>query len=198
MVKPFGVNGLIQTPPPAIGSIGRPVESIAAGGAQPRLVGTSSIDDVATKVEGILPGSSAVVERKGIRGLIPYIMQNPKKSAAAATIIALGSIQGYQELAELAASHPVQAVRDWASSIIQGVDDINAKAGLGTSTPDEDGKVADIEVTDIASYYAMVAAGREKYESAAAAVGGRARLNALDEWRALDDDLKRVVLNSYA
>lgn len=157
---------------------------------KPRLVGVSTIDEV----ERIAPGMGENVRRNGVKSVVALVKQNPKKAAAIATVTALGSIEGYDQLRALAESHPIDRIREFFSNVQDGVDAIESQAGLNTLTPNEDGVIADFDSNDVAMKYALVAQAKEKLKNAAAAVGGLGRLIALEEWRAIDDDLKAIVL----
>lgn len=190
MLPALSKQGLTQIPTPTVATVGETIGTSAAGGARPRLVGQSTIDEIET----IIPGSGVAVKNKGLRGVVPYITANPKKSAAIATVVALGSVQGYQQLAEIASSHPVDSVREWASELISGVDNILASAGLDDPFPNEDGSIAGNAVEDMQQHYALVKNAKTKFKNACAAAGGRTRLLAIMDFMAIDDDLKRIVV----
>lgn len=190
MLPALSKQGLTQIPTPTVATVGETIGTSAAGGARPRLVGQSTIDEIET----IIPGSGIAVRHKGLRGVVPYITANPKKSAAVATVVALGSIEGYQQLAEIASSHPVDRVREWASELISGVDNILAAAGLDDPFPNEDGSIAGNAVGDMQQSYALVKNAKAKFKNACAAAGGRTRLLAIMDFMAIDDDLKRIVV----
>lgn len=161
-------------------------------GSKPRLVGYDTI----RTIDDIAPGMGASVKTRGLSSLVNLVKQNPKKAAAIATVTALGSVVGYEQLMDLANSHPTDTVRDFFANVLSGVDEIESKAGLNTLTPDTDEEVAGLSVSDVAQHFALVKAAEERYEDAVAAVGGRARLHALMAWLAVDDDLKGIVLQN--
>lgn len=168
------------------------VFTAAKAESKPRLVGYDTIKTI----EDIAPGMGANVKTRGLSSLVMMVKQNPKKAAAIATVTALGSVVGYEQLTDLAASHPIDTVRDFFENVLAGVDEIESKAGLNTLIPDTDEDIAGLSVNDVAQHFALVKAAEERYEDAVAAVGGRARLHALMAWLAVDDDLKGIVLQN--
>lgn len=168
------------------------VFTAAKAESKPRLVGYDTIKTI----EDIAPGMGANVKTRGLSSLVMMVKQNPKKAAAIATVTALGSVVGYEQLTDLAASHPIDTVRDFFENVLACVDEIESKAGLNTLIPDTDEDIAGLSVNDVAQHFALVKAAEERYEDAVAAVGGRARLHALMAWLAVDDDLKGIVLQN--
>lgn len=168
------------------------VFTAAKAESKPRLVGYDTIKTI----DDIAPGMGASVKTRGLNSLVTMVKQNPKKAAAIATVTALGSVVGYEQLTDLAASHPIDTVRDFFENVLAGVDEIESKAGLNTLIPDTDEDIAGLSVNDVAQHFALVKAAEGRYEDAVAAVGGRARLHALMAWLAVDDDLKGIVLQN--
>lgn len=190
MLPALSAKGLNKVPTPTVATVGETIGTSAVSGARPRLVGQSTISEIDT----IIPGSGAAVQKNGLRGVVPYITANPKKSAAIATVVALGSIEGYQQLADLASSHPTESVRDWAAELINGVDSVLAAAGLDDPYPNEDGLIAGNAVEDMQQHYMLVKNAKAKWKNACAAAGGRTRMLAIMDFLAIDDDLKRIAV----
>lgn len=164
----------------------------AVSATKPRLVGHS----VVGKVESIVPGMGTAVQKNGLSRVKSLVKNNPKKAAAIATVVALGSITGYDELVELANSDPTDSVREFFSSVLAGVDDVEAAAGLNTFTPNEDEVIAGSPAQDIEQSYVLVQHATELFERAAASFGGVNRLLNFMAWDAVDDDLQAIVIRN--
>lgn len=164
----------------------------AVSATKPRLVGRSVVE----KVESIVPGMGTAVQKNGLSRVKSLVKNNPKKAAAIATVVALGSITGYDELVELANSDPTDSVREFFSSVLAGVDDVEAAAGLNTFTPNEDEVIAGSPAQDIEQSYVLVQHATELFERAAASFGGVNRLLNFMAWDAVDDDLQAIVIRN--
>lgn len=175
--------------PPAPNSL---VGTAATGATKPRLVGTSTIDEV----NQISPGMGNALKTEGFKGrsFSKLVRENPGKAAAAGVAIGLASIAGYDELVELSNS-TIEGIRAVATSALTQIDEIEGLAGLNDPTPGEDGQIAGYEASAIKSSYAVVAQAQEHFKDAAAAAGGRSRLIALMKWMAVDPDLQQIVLD---
>lgn len=175
--------------PPAPNSL---VGTAATGATKPRLVGTSTIDEV----NQISPGMGNALKTEGLKGksFVRLVRDNPGKAAAAGVAVGLGSTAGYEQLVELANS-TVETVRAVATRALEQIDEIEGEAGLNDPTPGEDGQIAGYEASAIQTSYAVVAQARDHFKDAAAAAGGRSRLIALMKWFAVDPDLQQIVLD---
>lgn len=166
-------------------------DTAVMAGSKPRTLDTGTV----SQINNIAPGMGSNVLRGGLNSVVVLAKSNPKKAAAIATIAALGSVAGYNELTELANVHPVESVREYFAGVLAGVDNIEAKAGLNTYTPDEDGEIAGIGIDEVAEHFMLVEKARNLFKDAAAAFGGRSRLLAFEAWDSVDDDLKRIVIS---
>lgn len=175
--------------PPAPNSF---VGTAATGATKPRLVGTSTIDEV----NQISPGMGNVLKSEGLKGksFSRLVRENPGKAAATGVAVGLGSVAGYDQLVELANS-TIEGVRAVATRALEEIDEIESAAGLNDPTPDEDGRIAGYEASAIQTSYAVVAQARDHFKDASAAAGGRSRLIAIMKWLAVDPDLQQIVLD---
>lgn len=168
----------------------------AVGGTQPRLVGRSP----AKEMNAVVPGMGDVVVKHGFgksTKMLALIRNNPGKATLVGIAGALGVSALYDEAVELANSSPVAAVRDWAVSVVTGTDELRAEAGVGDPTPDEDGTVGQTSIEQIRIHSALVDEARAIFKRAASAAGSPSHLRALDEWRAIDDDIKQIIWDTY-
>lgn len=164
----------------------------AVSATKPRLVGRSVVE----KVEAIAPGMGAAVQKNGLGRVKNLVKNNPKKAAAIATVVALGSVTGYNELVELADSDPIDSIREFFSSVLAGVDEVEAAAGLNTFTPNEDEVIAGSPAQDVEQSFVLVQHATELFDRAAASFGGVNRLLNYMAWDAVDDDLKAIVIRN--
>ena len=172
-------------PAPAAGT-----DAIGAA-SKPRLI----TDVTVREVESIAPGMGATVKKQGLKGsaFVTWAKKNPKKAAAIGVAAALGSTEGYDDLVALA-SAGIDVVSDIAQTALDQVDEIESEAGFNTFTPGEDGEVASIDVNEIEVIATLVEKAEESLEAAIAAMGGLNRLLAVEAWRAIDPDLRALVL----
>lgn len=163
-----------------------------AAGVERRMIDVGS--SVANDVEQISPGATKAINAGGFRAIIGMAKANPKKAAALATVVALGSAAGYDALSDAADSNPVEATGAWLKAILAGVDKIKEESGLTGVYADEDGTVAGISVDDLTTNYELMQAGMAKLDAAMAADGGYSRFMAKYEFDVLDSDFKHALI----
>lgn len=181
---------------PNFGLAVRSAGAVTTSGAGVRLM--KDVTGVVRSIDAVAPGMGRVftTSRAPLSSInfINLVKSAPAKAMATLATAVAGGVLGQLAIEELLEDRD-PAVREFASKAAKELSELLISVGITDMTPEEDGKIAKFNADEVRVNVAITDVAQEVFDNACAAVGGRARLLAVMQWLAVDDDLKQIIID---